>query len=165
MHKKSSRKARSGATIAAVVAGLSVAGCLAVFWADSFAYADLSAARLGALVGVKGECCVPGGKTSCSSIAPYACTTEGIVCDSGSAFDQCGSPSCRDSDEDEDACGSDAFGEYSVSATVCYVIPGVIVPCEPEGNRCMYFTGEHTVDFVGCGGSTVCASTPGPACQ
>lgn len=168
MHTESlvdARPIRARAGIAVLVAALSFAGCVALVWADSRAYAELTSRRLDALVGVKGECCVPGGKTPCNSMVPYACTTQGIVCDSGSSFDQCGSPQCKDSDDDDEACGSDAFGEYAVSVTTCDVVPGVIVPCEPNGQRCMYTTGSATVDFVGCGGSSVCSSVPGQTCQ
>jgi len=151
--------------LGAVLGAFAITVCAAVVWSDSTAYGDLPIARMNSRVGVKGECCVPGAKTECRSVTPFACTTEGITCDGGSDYDRCGSPSCAESDNEDDACASEGFDEYSVVVTTCHVIPGGVVPCDENGNRCMYTTGSATVEFLGCGASTICSETSGPACQ
>lgn len=162
----SRKSARFRATIAVLVGSLSMVGCIAVFWTESLAYADLPSSRLESLVGVKGTCCSPGAKTDCSSQSPFACVnSSGINCDSGSSFDNCGNPSCGDSDNRDDTCDSSGYSSYSVSSTTCTVIAGGVVSCGDSGLHCMYTTASVTVDFTGCGSNAICTTTSGPACQ
>jgi hypothetical protein len=163
---QTARPMRIRATLASLAAGLCLAGCVAVFWADSTAYANLSNPRLESLVGVKGSCCMPGQKTSCSSTGLFACASSGVVCDAGgTSFDTCGGPGCTDSDTATDKCDSSQNASYSVTVTTCGVTSAAPVPCDGGGLRCEYVTASATVDFTGCGSSTICAVTSGAACQ
>lgn len=157
---------RCRAKLAGLAAGLSLVGCVTVFWADSRAYANLSNARLESLVGVKGICCVPGLKTSCSSTGLFACASSGVVCDAGgTSFDTCGDATCNHSDSHADQCDSSEFSSYSITATTCAVTSAAPVPCDGGGLRCEYTTASATVDFIGCGSSSICSVTSGVACQ
>ncbi len=159
------RPMRCRGTLAGLLASVSLLGCVAVYWAESRAYANLPNDRLENLVGVKGDCCAPGLRTDCETQPPFACTTAGIVCDSGSSFDSCGGPSCGDSDSGSDACDAQGYASYSVTVTTCDVIPGGEVYCETSGTHCMYTTGSATVDFNGCGQNSICSASSGPTCQ
>ncbi len=159
------RPMRCRGTLAGLLASASLLGCVAVYWAESRAYADLPNDRLENLVGVKGDCCRPGLKTECTSTAPFACTTSGIVCDNQSSFDNCSSPACQDSDNAADACDGKGTAYYSVTLTTCDVIPGGEVYCETGGTHCMYTTGSATADFNGCGQNSICSVSSGPTCQ
>jgi hypothetical protein len=151
-------------TLACVSCVISFVACLAVSWVESRAYAGLPAARFAEHVGVKGDCCTPGLKTSCSSMYPFSCTTEGIACDSGEAVDNCGSPGCSDSDNRNDVCESQYFSTYYVTLAKCTVVP-VVVSCEGGGAHCMYTTSTATAGFTGCGQCSTCEVTSGTACQ
>ncbi len=164
-HRARGMPRRAG--LAGLAAGLSLLGCVAVCWTDSMAYADLSNARLERMVGVKGDCCVPGLKTTCESQPSFACVTSGVVgCESGtSAFDSCGDPSCKDSDSSNDHCGSSECTPYSITSTTCTVISSAIVVCGDNGQQCHFVTATATVDFTGCGTANICSVTSGVACQ
>lgn len=153
------------AAIAGLVASVSFLGGAAVYWTESMAYANLPIDQLEMRVGTKGECCAPGLRTNCEDQPPFACTTEGIVCDDQSSFDTCADPSCEESDNDDDGCDAQGYETYSVTVTTCHVIAGGEVFCEEGGTHCMYTTGEATVDFTGCGVNSVCSVSAGPTCQ
>lgn len=169
MQNQSSRAARpmrSKVALAGLTACLGVAGCVAVFWTETMAYGDLPIARLDNLVGVKGTCCIPGPKTECASLAPFACSSSGSECSGQtSAFDTCGSPNCHDSDDDDDACDSGGLGSNSVSVTTCSSIEGYVVVCGTNGTHCAFTTSSATIDAPSCGYSKVCGTTSGAACQ
>lgn len=159
------QQVRCRAILAALAAGLSMAGCVAVFWADSTAYANLSSARLESPVGTKGTCCVPGQKTSCSGGGQFACSSSGVVCGAGATTsDTCGDPSCTDSDTKTDQCDSSGYAAYAVTVTTCSVTSSAPVPCD-GGLRCEYVTSSATAEFTGCGYCTICSVTSGVACQ
>ena len=160
------RPLRWSANLAGLAAGLSLTGCLAVYWVESAAYANMAPDRLDKLVGVKGDCCNPGLKTNCSDKSPFACTTAGVVCESTNAYDNCANPSCNDSSSSSDACSSQYFAGYSVTVTICNGIPGAEVYCSTgTGTHCMYTTSSATVNFSGCGQNSICSPSQGPACQ
>jgi hypothetical protein len=156
---------RSRATLATLACTLSLAACFAVCWTESLAYGDLSSARLAGLVGVKGECCSPGLKTFCSASAPFACSAEGVACGTQQAVDNCGGPSCGDSENSNDACDDDYFSAYTVTIQTCCALPGISVECAGGGSHCMYTTDTASIAFVGCGQCSFCEVTSGPACQ
>ncbi len=153
------------AALAALLMSVCVASGALVFWTESMAYGNLPSERLDQLVGVKGECCTPGLKTECGSVAPFACTTSGVVCDGQSSFDSCGGPSCGESESSDDGCDSQGFETISVTVGTCDVIPGGQVYCEGGAKRCMYTSGTATVDFTGCGQNSICPANPGVTCQ
>ena len=126
---------------------------------------DCRNVRLDQVVGTKGECCVPGLSTPCNSVSPYACTNEGIDCDSGNSFDQCADPVCQDSDESSDGCSTDGFNTYTVSVSTCTVVPGGVIDCDSGGEHCMYTASSSYTVFTGCGTTTICSTTTGPTCQ
>src|SRR5262249_2611057 len=132
------------------------------------AYAELSTARLTRLVGVKGECCIPGLKTLCDDVAPFACTSEGLICDHvETEYDRCAAPTCKDSDKRDDKCGADAYGEFTITLQQCIGVGGAVPNCEGEGDSThgMFVNSPAPANFMGCGGANICGVTSGIACQ
>jgi hypothetical protein len=168
MHSKSNqagRTVRRRAILAGLSAGLSLLGAVAVVWGESRAYASLTDARLESRVGSKGSCCTPGLKTACSSSGSYVCTSSGVVCDpTATSNDTCGDPNCGDSDTKTDQCDTMNFGTYAVTVSICATTSSAPIPCD-GGLRCEFMISSGTMEYLGCGTTTICAVTSGAACQ
>jgi hypothetical protein len=129
-------------------------------------FADLDGARLSALVGGHHQCCQRGLKTPCASVAPFACISTDVSCDTtptGSKKDSCAAATCKNSTTQGDECN--LASRTDVPGKKCTPTSTTPDPCGDNMHQCPYTQTDTTLAAITCGSSSLCTSgQPSDAC-
>jgi hypothetical protein len=143
--------------------------CAGALLSESLAYAAVDDARLQARVGSGGSCCVYGAKTTCASIAPYACVSATVSCDpSVTATDTCTAATCVTGNHGDKCDNTTLNGWANITVGTC-TATGSVYECNDGAMQYCEFlankNGAGNVVTITCGSSSLCTNQPDPKCQ